>query len=181
MRAIALRMALAAIVVSMPGGRVAMAQGEPELPPLRSSVVCDPHARSQVYIDCALWLDMGQLRRGSSGAVIAREHLLRPIKLTWLVKGDSAQRYATGYEQLSLIAAPFKLLGVIGLGTAAVLDLKHCKPVGCSNASRQHTARIWGISGLSLFVISVPFNGAAKRDAARSIWWHNASLKTFTP
>ena len=180
MKTIALQVVVAAIVASTARGQVTIAQGEPVSPPVRSSVVCDPHAQSQMYMDCALWFDMGQLRRGSNGDVIAREHLVRPIKLTWLVKGDSAQRYASGYEQLTWIGAPFRLLSTIGFGTAAVLALTHCKPAGCSNASRQHTARIWALSGLSAFVISVPFNGAARRDAARAIWWHNASLTTLT-
>ena len=180
MRAIALQVVVAAIVASTAHGQVVVAQGEPVSPPLRSSALCDPHGPQQLYVDCALWLDMGQLRRGSDGDVIDREHVTRPMQLTLQVKGDSAQRYAARYEQLAWIAAPFRFLSIVGLGTAAVLDLHGCKPAGCSNDSRHRTARIWATSGLTAFVISIPFNGAAHRDAARAIWWNNASLKTTT-
>jgi hypothetical protein len=181
MKAIALQVVVATLVASMASGQAGVAQSGQPLPPERSSEVCNPSARALIHVDCGLWFTGGMLQRGANHDVIAREHLWGPIKLRGLVKGDSAQRYAAAYEQLSWVAAPLKLFSLIGMANGFALSRHHCKVLGCSNTSTQHAARIWGYSGLSLLVISVPFTGAAHRDAARAVWWNNTSMKTISP
>jgi hypothetical protein len=188
MKAIALQMVAAAVFAGVASGQAAVVQagsavqsakGVAPVPPVRSSPICDPNLRSLIYIDCALWFDGGKVRRGLKGDVIAKEGIAGPIKLTWIVKGDSAQRYARAYEQLIWVGAPMRTLSILSGGAAWYLSRSRCKTAGCSNASTQRAARIWAYSSASLLVISVPFTGAAHRDAARAIWWHNATLKTL--
>lgn len=170
------RIVVAAIMASAARAPLAKAQSGPALPPTRSSVVCDPDSPSP-YVACALWFDHGQLRRGAHGDVIARQGIGGPIPLTEMVQGDSARRYAAGYEQLTWIAAPLRVLGMIGLGAGFALSRKRCDPVSCSDAATKQSGRIWAISGISLFAISIPFTGAANRNAGRAVWWNNAMLR----
>ena len=170
------RIVMTTVAALMAQAPRAMAQSEPSLPPTRSHPVCDPDTKS-LYVTCALWLDMGKLRRGATGDVIARQGIT-PIPLVDLVKGDSAREYASRYEQLGWIAAPMRLLAIAGLATGYTLSRRHCQSVGCSDESNKHAARIWATSGASLFVLSIPILGAANRDAGRAVWWNNALLRT---
>src|SRR5258708_3834613 len=115
------QMFVAAVVVSAGRGRTATPHSDTTLPPPPSNLVCDQHGRPQIYVDCALWFDLGRLRRGARGEVLAKEGIA-PIRLSGLVTGDSALRYAVVYEQLGWISAPMKFLSYAGLTTAVVLD-----------------------------------------------------------
>jgi hypothetical protein len=177
----AVRVIAAAISIGVASGRSASAQkaqeAAPALPPTSSPVICDNHALTPPsYVPCALWFDRGRLRRGASGDELARAGGFFPIQLTELVRGDSAIHYASHYQDYTLTASALRLVGLNVMAFAAAKGgAPGCRWPVCA-IGRTHTSRVIGWSGLSVFVLSLPFGSMATQAASRAVWWHNAGL-----
>ena len=170
---------IAMVALLTVAGLPAAAQGPAATPRTHSETVCDLYATTPPrYVDCGLWFDHGRLRRGAKGDLVGRERFA-PIPLRSMVIGDSAQAYAFRYEQDRWIALPFQGSSMIALAASLILERHRCQPVGCSNASSYHAAKIAFITGASLGFISVPFISSSRRAGDRATWWHNAGLSTL--
>jgi hypothetical protein len=61
---------------------------------------CAPRAGVRApFGRCALWLEGGELRRGSPGEILGVEDALKPVALSRYVTGDSAIVHARAYER----------------------------------------------------------------------------------
>jgi hypothetical protein len=132
------------------------------------------------YVGCALWIDeMGGIRRGQAGLVIARPGPIRPIRLEEIVSGDSARWYARRYQRSMQASKGLHLTGLaLSVGSLVYALIEHNKlqfPLSrdASNSSKAATAGF-----LSGIVIASGFSypRRAREAKAKAIWWHNRDL-----
>ena len=135
------------------------------------------------YVRCGLWLDGLRVRRGGEGVVVAKPGFFRPLRLTQVVQGDSAVHYARGFERNTARAGGFGLLSaafvVAGFIVADSYDCDRDEFIGvCTNSDDGTTVAGIGllVGGLVSGIISGVFQQHARRDASRSVFWHNASF-----
>lgn len=135
------------------------------------------------YQRCALWLDGRRVRRGVEGAVVAEPGFFSPTRLTRVVEGDSATKYARSYERNTTRSGVFGLLSGLMIGAAwIVADAYECDPDPtfgiCTNTDDNY-----GIASIALIaggfasaIVSGVLQQRAGRAASRAIFWHNANF-----
>ena len=79
-------------------GFAAPAPSRAQEPTAAPTATC-AEARPAAYDGCALFLEGRLLKRGALGTVIAKPGFWRPLPLIAEVGGDSAVRYARGFER----------------------------------------------------------------------------------
>ena len=140
-------------------------------------------ASGATYVRCALWIDGQRVRRGAEGVVVGRPGFFRPLRLTQLVQGDSAVHYARGFERNTAKAGGFGLLSaafvIAGFIVADSYDCNRDEFLGvCTNGDDDETFTALGLlaGGLVSGIVSGVFQSHARRDASRSVFWHNANF-----
>ena len=135
------------------------------------------------YMRCALWIDGQRVRRGPEGVVVGRPGFFRPLRLTPLVQGDSAVHYAHGFERNTARAGGFGLLSAAFIVSAFIVadswDCDRDTTLGiCTNNDDGVNATAIGLlaGGLVSGIVSSVFQHHARRDASRSVFWHNANF-----
>jgi hypothetical protein len=133
------------------------------------------------YMRCALWIDGQRVKRGAEGVVVGKPGFFRPLRLTQLVQGDSAMHYARGFERNTARAGGFGLLSaaflVAGYIVADSYDCDRDAFLGvCTNSDDESTFTAVGliVGGIVSGIVSGVFQQHARRDASRSVFWHNA-------
>jgi hypothetical protein len=135
------------------------------------------------YVRCGLWLDGLRVRRGGEGVVVAKPGFFRPLRLTQIVQGDSALQYARGFERNTARAGGFALLSAaLMIGAVVVAESWDCDRdtvigVCTNNDDGTNVAAVSLLAGgLVSGIVSGVFQQHARRDASRSVFWHNASF-----
>ena len=149
-----------------------------------AATVCAPNESPvSSYVNCALWYDGRELRRGSDGAIIERPGFWGTMHLARHLVGDSAQSYARSFERNTRRSQALNLTGfVLFLAGSSLLRSYECRPEPtfgyCTTRDDEYvmgSALLMG-AGAVAWVVSAPFTLRAKRAAARAVWWHNAGF-----
>jgi hypothetical protein len=134
------------------------------------------------YTRCALWIDGPRVRQGAEGVVVGKPGFFRPLRLTRLVQGDSALHYARGFERNNARAGGFAFLSLaFGVASYVVIDSYDCNRDAflgvCTNSDDESTMGALALLAGSLVtgIVSGVFQNHARRDASRSVFWHNAA------
>jgi hypothetical protein len=147
--------------------------------PVTAPAICtDSIPGAGSYAQCALSFDGGVLRRGIHRERLGSSGAFRPMALHRMVTGDSAMKYANGYEQLSRMATRRIVPGIV----IAVAAETIWHPFSCQNTdtcNRGPTSRDYvglGVQavGVGLIVLGANLEERARRAAANAVWWSNS-------
>jgi hypothetical protein len=149
-----------------------------------AAAVCAPNESPLgSYVQCALWYDGRELRRGSDGAIIERPGFWGTMSLTRHLVGDSAQAYGRSFERNMGRSRALSLTGMaLFIAGTSVFNAYECRPEPtfghCTTRDDEYvmgSALLIGAGTVAL-IVSVPFTIRATRSAARAVWWHNAGF-----
>jgi hypothetical protein len=139
-----------------------------------TTLQCDTNASAPgAFRHCALSLEHMQLKRG--GDVVSRAGLVRPIKLTRFVTGDSAQHYARAYERDTRRANTVMAIGT-SLALTAFMANRMCNTPACMSAPHHSGTRVTEIVGVSLVAFSIPLRVYGRHQGYKAVAFHNDSL-----
>jgi hypothetical protein len=136
---------------------------------------CRDGAATGMYRRCALWMEGSKVRRGEDGAVVTRQFLIMPPKLSHFVVGDSALAYANLFERRSKQSTALYVLGV----ALVAISIANAECGGQYNGC----AYDYGFDspGFPLLIagavaggLGAHFRVRATRAGQQAIWWNNA-------
>jgi hypothetical protein len=141
-------------------------------------VACRDSATAGLYRRCALWIEGRNGRRGEEGTIVGRPGFFRPVAMTRIVAGDSAQMYAMQFERRMKQATTLQFIGGALLATAVgILDSRDCQQNiigGCDY--RDNLDWVAGSLAVGGIVIAIPrmiLQVKAQRAGAKAVWWNN--------
>jgi hypothetical protein len=126
---------------------------------------------------CALWLEGGELRRGSPGEVVEIEDAFKPVALSRHVTGDSAIVHALAYERDTRQSLWVRFAAGTTMLTGSIMMLtgrRDGPPYDCRRITLRHDGLLLG--GMGLDLLSYPLRWRGELEATRALGWHNREL-----
>jgi hypothetical protein len=132
-----------------------------------------------LYRRCALWIDGNKVRRGEEGIVVGRPGIFSPLRMSRLVAGDSAMRYAQLFEHRSKQSGGFLFVGsALLVASEVVLGSRECHVniIGACDYRDNHdfVAGSLFVGGLGFTIPGAVLAAKARSAGARAVWWNNS-------
>jgi hypothetical protein len=115
--------------------------------------------------------------RGDRREALATSDRATPLPLRRFVTGDSAVKYALLYERDAFRATNVRFAAGALLLAGSIVTLRHRQSSPLRSANQWTIGTTLMLGSGPLWLLSVPLQRRADREAERAVWLHNDGLR----